>query len=61
MYRLSSKSDGKLAVQETVRKLCYGHKNVDRGLAVLNIGFGLGIVGFAALVPELRCHLYYPS
>ncbi|KAI0374138.1 hypothetical protein BV20DRAFT_936687 [Pilatotrama ljubarskyi] len=31
-------------MQETVHKLCSGHENLDEGLKVLNVGFGLGII-----------------
>lgn len=31
-------------MQETVRLLCDNHRNLARGLKVLNIGFGLGII-----------------
>lgn len=31
-------------MQETVRLLCHDHENLNEGLKVLNVGFGLGIV-----------------
>ena len=31
-------------VQETVRQLCDDHDNLAKGLKILNVGFGLGIV-----------------
>ncbi|EIW63412.1 protein-arginine N5-methyltransferase [Trametes versicolor FP-101664 SS1] len=31
-------------MRETVRKLCSDHENLDEGLKVLNVGFGLGII-----------------
>ncbi|KAI8968636.1 S-adenosyl-L-methionine-dependent methyltransferase [Trametes punicea] len=31
-------------MQETVRRLCSDHENLARGLKVLNVGFGLGII-----------------
>ncbi|KAH9858826.1 hypothetical protein C2E23DRAFT_800271 [Lenzites betulinus] len=31
-------------MQETVRRLCSDHENLDDGLKVLNVGFGLGII-----------------
>ncbi|KAL6305052.1 S-adenosyl-L-methionine-dependent methyltransferase [Sparassis latifolia] len=31
-------------MQETVHKLCSDHENLPRGLKVLNVGFGLGII-----------------
>jgi protein arginine N-methyltransferase 2 len=39
------------SVQETADKLCRDHPNLTRGLRVLNIGFGLGIVS----CPTLAC------
>ncbi|KAI9060292.1 S-adenosyl-L-methionine-dependent methyltransferase [Trametes sanguinea] len=31
-------------MQETVRRLCSDHENLNEGLKVLNVGFGLGII-----------------
>jgi type IV protein arginine methyltransferase len=36
-------------VQETVHKMCDDHPNAETGLRVLNVGFGLGIVGSICL------------
>lgn len=36
-------------MHETVRRMCNDHPNAETGLKVLNVGFGLGIVGVPVL------------
>ena len=31
-------------VQKTVEQICHEHRNLDTGLKILNVGFGLGMV-----------------
>lgn len=44
-------------MQETVDRLCFGHENLQNGLKVLNVGFGLGIVRISLA----SCYIPIPS
>jgi hypothetical protein len=43
-------------VHETVHEMCNNHPNLETGMKVLNVGFGLGIVSFpcAAILCTIR-------
>lgn len=43
-------------MEETVAKLCTNHENLENGLKILNIGFGLGMVGDVTFADDESNH-----